>query len=173
LVTNHRPADINNKVLGYFRPKEIWPFVGECPSFMPFGEWQVRTESARLRLFKENPQCVCCGLAGTIFLLELPLNKSGQPKSEQHRPHLNFYAEQDGGLTLMTKDHIVPRSKGGHNGIGNMQTMCVNCNGAKGNQNLTLAELRAVLQIAGKAATAARHQQVTRLKARPEVTWAA
>ena len=35
----------------------------------------------------------------------------------------------------MTKDHIVPRSKGGGNGLHNMQTMCIVCNQEKGNGN--------------------------------------
>ena len=29
-------------------------------------------------------------------------------------------------------DHIIPRSKGGHNGHRNMQTLCVECNQWKG-----------------------------------------
>ena len=35
--------------------------------------------------------------------------------------------------TLMTRDHILPKSKGGRDHISNMQTMCVDCNKAKGN----------------------------------------
>ena len=33
----------------------------------------------------------------------------------------------------MTKDHILPKSKGGKDEIDNYQTMCIRCNKAKGN----------------------------------------
>ena len=46
-------------------------------------------------------------------------------------PIFNLYAE-DG--TLMTKDHILPRKWGGKDDIDNMQTMCKDCNEAKGSQ---------------------------------------
>jgi hypothetical protein len=45
------------------------------------------------------------------------------------RRHFNLYAA-DG--TLMTKDHIIPKSKGGIDKVHNMQTMCYPCNKAKG-----------------------------------------
>ena len=34
----------------------------------------------------------------------------------------------------MTKDHILPRSKGGIDDISNYQTMCKPCNEVKGNK---------------------------------------
>lgn len=34
----------------------------------------------------------------------------------------------------MTKDHIIPKSKGGADDISNYQTMCERCNEAKGNR---------------------------------------
>lgn len=49
--------------------------------------------------------------------------------------HLNLYAVDDNGdEILMTKDHIIPRSKGGIDDISNYQTMCKLCNEAKGNK---------------------------------------
>ena len=34
----------------------------------------------------------------------------------------------------MTKDHILPKSRGGKNHISNMQTMCCRCNSKKGDK---------------------------------------
>lgn len=85
-------------------------------------KYLVRTGCLRLQLFKKNSTCVKCGRQGTHFVLEQDWN--------HNRPHLNLYA----GDVLMTKDHIVPKSKGGSNGLKNLQTMCAPCNQAKGNK---------------------------------------
>jgi 5-methylcytosine-specific restriction endonuclease McrA len=56
----------------------------------------------------------------------------------QDRPHFNLYChkpEEGENMVLMTKDHIVPKSKGGKNHISNMQTMCCHCNSTKGNKS--------------------------------------
>jgi 5-methylcytosine-specific restriction enzyme A len=37
----------------------------------------------------------------------------------------------------MTRDHIIPKSKGGSDHLNNMQTMCTKCNNKKGNSILT------------------------------------
>lgn len=51
------------------------------------------------------------------------------------RYHLNLYAvNQDGEEVMMTKDHIIPVSKGGKNTLENYQTMCRKCNVQKGNK---------------------------------------
>lgn len=39
--------------------------------------------------------------------------------------------DENGKEVLMTKDHIIPKSKGGANDISNYQTMCKRCNEAK------------------------------------------
>ena len=47
--------------------------------------------------------------------------------------HMNRYAlDSDNNEVLMTKDHIIPASKGGKNHISNFQTMCTDCNFKKG-----------------------------------------
>lgn len=77
--------------------------------------------------FTKGCKCVVCGIEGKYFAKERHL----QDKSY----HLNLYAVDDNGdEILMTKDHIIPRSKGGIDDISNYQTMCKICNEAKGNK---------------------------------------
>lgn len=85
--------------------------------------FQVYTESLRYATFyQKGCECAACGKVGTYFELD--------PGDNPSRRHFNLYAE-DG--TLMTKDHIVPTSRGGrYNAVDNLQTMCVKCNRAKG-----------------------------------------
>ena len=77
--------------------------------------------------FTKGCKCVVCGIEGKYFAKERHL----QDKSY----HLNLYAVDDNGNEiLITKDHIIPRSKGGIDDISNYQTMCKLCNEAKGNK---------------------------------------
>lgn len=76
--------------------------------------------------FTKGCKCVTCGIEGKYFA------KERHPKDKSY--HLNLYAVNDNGEeVLMTKDHIIPHSKGGINDISNYQTMCEFCNKAKGN----------------------------------------
>jgi 5-methylcytosine-specific restriction endonuclease McrA len=76
--------------------------------------------------FTKGTKCVCCGIEGKYFA------KERDRKSDVY--HLNLYAiDENGEEVLMTKDHIIPRSKGGKDNISNYQTMCERCNEAKGN----------------------------------------
>jgi len=84
----------------------------------------VYTTSLRYKTFIEKGyKCVCCGKVGAYYALEKSKGSS------QKRAHFNLYSDDD---VLMTKDHILPKSKGGADCIENMQTMCTVCNGAKG-----------------------------------------
>ena len=74
-----------------------------------------------MTFYQKGLVCPCCGRVGTYFRL------CGDPNTQ--RRHFNLFAE-DG--MLMTKDHIIPRSKGGKNEVSNLQTMCESCNKAKG-----------------------------------------
>lgn len=77
----------------------------------------------RLRNFAENGiRCASCGIEGEFFASE---RYPGQ------NPHLNLYAMRDGDEVLMTRDHIIPKSKGGANHIDNYQPMCAPCNQRK------------------------------------------
>lgn len=90
-----------------------------------FNGFEVKiNHSIRLQCFKDlGTTCVKCGLKGEFFAIE--------SKSDE-RPHLNLYGIRDGEEILITHDHIIPKSKGGKDFIGNSQTMCAYCNHEKG-----------------------------------------
>jgi len=107
------------------------------------GRWfVVRVGSQRYTLFRQNRQCVRCGVEGTKFLLQASElswrwydrhKRISYPKP-MYRAHFNLFAERNGGHVLMTKDHIVPVSKGGQDLMSNYQTMCSKCNNKKGSR---------------------------------------
>lgn len=144
--------------LARFPAAEILPKIGKNPSKIRVetdsGVWYPRVDSERLELFKDNQTCVSCGLIGTLFLLQ---SHRANPPRVGHNcfieecpwcairsrpihlhasgdyPHFNMYAiENNGRLILMTKDHIIPKSRGGADKLSNLQTMCTICNNRKG-----------------------------------------
>lgn len=102
--------------------------------------YRVKMNSDRYLLFQKNSKCVVCNLDGTKMILDLDVNNSS---------HFNLYGEENGQLILMTKDHILPKSKGGKDKLSNYQTMCSICNNLKSNFDLYLdqiLELRKIYQ---------------------------
>lgn len=88
----------------------------------------IKGNSKRYQLFfTKGMKCVSCGIEGKYFAKE---------KNEKDISyHLNLYGIDDNGNEiLITKDHIIPTSKGGKNKLENFQTMCVYCNQEKGNK---------------------------------------
>ena len=92
--------------------------------FVDFDGDSIKMNSDRYYLFKHKG-CRCrCGLEGTVFIKEKSLNVD--------RFHFNLYGYKDDGTeVLFTKDHIIPKSKGGKNHFDNYQTMCKECNEEK------------------------------------------
>ena len=88
---------------------------------------KIFTFSDRYKVFfTKGYKCVKCGIEGSYFALEKNIPEDG-------RYHLNLYAlDKDGNEVLMTKDHIIPHSKGGKSTLENYQTMCTICNCKKG-----------------------------------------
>ena len=89
----------------------------------------VKISSQRYPVFKNNTKCVCCGLEASY--LSIDKKKSENENTENY--HLNMYGLKDGNEIMFTKDHIIPKSKGGKNHQSNYQTMCEICNYEKDN----------------------------------------
>jgi len=88
-----------------------------------FDGHMVKMYSQRYQLFaSKGVTCVECGLAGAFFGLEKSKFQEGD------RYHFNLYGIRNGEEVLITKDHIMPKSKGGKNHLSNYQVMCFECN---------------------------------------------
>lgn len=101
--------------------------------------YRVCMRSSRFKLFSRKRRCVCCNLLGTQMILDLHRGHA--------QPHFNLYGVRNGKLVLFTRDHILPKSKGGANNITNYQTMCERCNKKKKNREITVKQLRCELGI--------------------------
>lgn len=89
--------------------------------------WSINMDSQRYQVFSKSTQCVTCKRNGEHFLLQ-------HEKENQKSAHFNLYGLGIFGEDILfTKDHILPRSKGGKDILENYQTMCYICNKAKGN----------------------------------------
>jgi hypothetical protein len=93
--------------------------------YCDFGEGILaKCYSDRFDVFMESLKCANCGIEGKYF---------AKTVTSKDTAHLNLYGIKDGEPVLITKDHIIPKSKGGKNNIENYQTMCLHRNIKKGN----------------------------------------
>jgi 5-methylcytosine-specific restriction endonuclease McrA len=129
--------------LGEFLPEDVIPYITREETKREYtidGKvYAVRMNSQRYFIFRESLQCAACGLVGCKMILEQhPSDKS---------PHFNLYAEEDGKLVMMTKDHVQPKAFGGEDRHSNYQTMCIICNNLKGAANITLQGIRELRRV--------------------------
>lgn len=127
------------RVATYLNVKEMLSSIINCQDdyYTLSNGYKVKTTSLRYQTFNQSIECVDCGLKGQFLALERDLYDKGGNEGDREGEgfHLNLYAlNNKGEEVLMTKDHIKPKSKGGANHISNMQTMCTNCNGKKGDK---------------------------------------
>lgn len=98
-------------------------------------EYQLKAGSLRYHTFHRSLECVNCGKVANVAYIE-------KSHLSEPIPHVNFYyKDKEGGHTLFTKDHIIPKSRfkeiypeGEVNCLSNLQTMCTDCNRIKDNK---------------------------------------
>ena len=103
-----------------------------------YGEHWVKMYSQRYQTFKtKGTKCVKCGIKGSFFALE----KGTHDQQNLDRYHFNLYGlNATGEEVLITKDHILPRSKNGKDVVKNYQPMCVHCNLIKADRYKEISE---------------------------------
>lgn len=146
--------DINRNYdrIGEFEIDRILKHVSLNPEDKPltrtFKGQKVFMGSKRYQNFKANGfKCVECGFTGTYFALE----RHKYQRTEKY--HFNLYGKNKNGKEIMlTKDHIVPKAKGGTDDLNNFQVMCGPCNSKKGDVYLNQEQLihQAKLETANK-----------------------
>ena len=85
----------------------------------------VSSKSSRVRcLIQGGGKCVECGLQGSFWAVE---------KHRVRDPyHINLYGlGKKGKEVMLTRDHIIPKSKGGGDSLINCQVLCSKCNSDK------------------------------------------
>lgn len=87
----------------------------------------------RAMMIKKTPFCNCCGISATVARLK---------KSANGNCFWSFYGNAADENTLLTIDHIIPRSKGGKSTDENLQILCKRCNSVKGNLVISLEKLK-------------------------------
>ena len=115
------PAEILPHII--FTPQEL-SATSHPEALVSIGGDLINMTSLKLQTFKENGiRCRVCGCKGVYFAKE--------KYSDQAYFHLNLYALKEGKEVLMTKDHIIPLTKGGRDRLNNFQTLCGECNRKK------------------------------------------
>lgn len=104
---------------------------------------QIKTNTRRIRCFVRSQVCSCCGLEGSFFALERHTHEGA---SEGY--HANLYGIKNGKEILFTRDHTIPKSRGGADTLANSTTMCGPCNWSKSSK--LPSETRIVKSKAGK-----------------------
>jgi len=99
---------------------------------------EIYMDSSRYRLFQRDHVCCSCGIAGAYYAVERNTKWSRRQKrpliAEGQHWHLNLYAVRNGVEVMMTKDHHIPRSRGGADHDSNYVPMCSTCNKLKSNR---------------------------------------
>lgn len=111
-----------------YPPQMILPYLGDYER--DYDGDLIWMGDDRYQNFQQHGTiCANCGLEGTYFRKQ---RTPGPRNREYCRYHFNLYGQDSQGQAVMlTKDHIIPKAKGGADALYNYQPLCVTCNGQK------------------------------------------
>lgn len=97
--------------------------------------YTFNVHSLRLKTFLQHKRhtgihCKACGLKASFFSVDSFARQSDLPSV-----HVNLYGVSGDKEILFTRDHKVPKAKGGGDGLNNSQVMCQPCNSKKGSKD--------------------------------------
>ncbi len=136
---NKKSAQIYERKESY-RPHEILDFLPNAKDYPKNFELKkikkeydgdiMKMGSQRYYTFAKSLKCEYCDLVGSVMYKERSMGKNGQPQNCGF--HFNLYAiNENGEEIMMTKDHVLAKSRGGANSIKNYVTSCRICNEEK------------------------------------------
>jgi 5-methylcytosine-specific restriction endonuclease McrA len=86
---------------------------------------KIKFTSWRLPCYAKNGvKCAHCGKEGSYFAVE----KNKYIEGNSYHLNLYHYDVNTNSETMMTIDHIIPKSSGGGNKLSNLQVLCFDCN---------------------------------------------
>lgn len=108
-------------------PRKPIPWVEnvymEIPLSDPLGGeilYRNRKDMRWKTFYRKGLECVECGRTANRIVI---YHDNNQP----YQIHMDFFCDE----TMLTVDHIWPKSRGGSNHIDNLQPMCSPCNSRK------------------------------------------
>lgn len=80
-------------------------------------------------------KCYACSIQANTWIAT-----RGKNESQNKKPVLNLYAKLPNPV-MFTRDHIIPKSLGGTDDVGNLRPACERCNSTRGNF-LTMEDIK-------------------------------
>lgn len=105
---------------------DVFNLIGKVKNFT-FKGHKVNLTSITLKIIKRRPYCTYCGCFASKAYICLD--------GAMGNPFIGIYCLRGGREVLLTKDHIIAIADGGSKyGMKNLQTLCYDCNSAKGSK---------------------------------------